>query len=267
VRIDFAELFLPHFKHIETTNFCLRQMNDLVLELPENLKIFNSKLGKQTKRHIKQYKTRINKKIGEIKFEIQVGNSINPEMFKKIVTFNRELMLQRGIISYLDKRSEEILHKFIKLHGFICLLKINDHVVAGAICSSVGQNFVLNVLARDIRYNKYDVGSLCLFNTIEYCINLKGQSIHFLYGTSDYKHRFLCQDKEVFKVFIFRNSLWKLFGFYILLDKIYSDFTPFSNLLFNKLSSNRNLKNPIFKIRLEISKGRIYLKDKLIMNY
>jgi len=240
VRIDFRGIYKTRFSNMNMPHLISSIYKDIVLDLPGNFELYYTKLGKKIRKNIKYYSRRLDDTFTNVKFEVRIGSNIDPNIVKQIITFNRLRMIQKGLRPSIDKNYEEKICAFSKLYGNVGVVRINGNVCAGTIFYRVGKHVYLHVLSHVINYDKYDLGIICLFHTIKYCIEIKAQTFHFLWGTSEYKHRFLGNDKEVCNIAIFRNNMHKMLNYYEIFPYIRS---YLENLLSDsKLRSNKSAR-------------------------
>ncbi|NCW87109.1 MAG: GNAT family N-acetyltransferase, partial [Oxalobacteraceae bacterium] len=99
-----------------------------------------------------------------------------------------QLMLERGQLS------------IIEIHGKLC---------AGLLCTRVGGDMFMHVIAHDPAYDDLRLGLLCCALTIEDAIRRRCQRFHFLWGRYDYKTRLGGERQALSRMLIFRST-WSL---------------------------------------------------------
>jgi hypothetical protein len=159
-------------------------------------------------------------------------------------------MAKKGRKSGIDRDYEQKICRFSKLYGYVGVIKINNNIRAGTISYKVGAHVYLHVISHDENFDRYALGILCLFDTIKYCIQIGAQEFHMLWGTSEYKYRFLGVDKEVCNVAVFRSNFYKMLAYPELLVFIVRTFAiKYETLMFTKFGSNKKLTIPMLQIK------------------
>jgi hypothetical protein len=251
--VDFRKIYGKSSKNIIRPHLRIDLNHDILIQLPDNFEFYFSKLGKKTRHHLRQYSKKLEKRFTNVKFNVMSSNEITDDIVSQIVGFNRARMLQKGVISYVTTDIEKKLCAFSKIKGSIAVITLNDRVVAGTIFSKVGEHIYLDMISHDLIYDKYELGTLCLLNTISHCIKIKAKTIHMLYGTPDYKHQFLGKDKEVLDIAVFRYRTLMIPAYYdMLLIACKHQFIYSKKLVGHKLLGNKILRGPLMKIRKEI---------------
>ena len=90
------------------------------------------------------------------------------------------------------------------------LLKKNEQICAGLLCSVVGSDIYMHVLAHDTKYDAMRLGWVCCYQAIEHLISEGFQQIHFLWGHYDYKKKMGAKPIELYRVLIIKNLIGSL---------------------------------------------------------
>lgn len=181
---------------------------DIVLKLPEKKELYFNSFGKQTKKHLKYYKTKMRKDFSDIQFIFYSKGECSDNLVHQIVQFNRERIRCKGQISGIDDDYERRLQKYISYYGKICMMYLDGKPVAGTLGYEIGKDFYLQILAHDNAYNRYNIGSLCLLETINSEIDLEMNIFHFLWGNCEYKYRFGGNATNLYQQIVYPNYSW-----------------------------------------------------------
>jgi hypothetical protein len=250
VRVNFSQIYETRLSKVQSPHFVLKKYEDIILALPENFETYFNKLGRKTRHHVKQYYRRLNKAFGDVKFEIKTAGDIDAKTVKRVIMFNRLRTARKGLISYIDEDLEEKIVQFSRSCGHMGTVMINGRVLAGSIFYEVKKQVFLDIISHDPNYDKYNVGTVCLLNTIRNCIENGGQAFHMLWGTSEFKHRFLGYDKQVCDMAVFRSGFQRALDFHEFLGSVWSRYyRRATNLLFTKLSYYDTLRVRVQQIR------------------
>jgi CelD/BcsL family acetyltransferase involved in cellulose biosynthesis len=138
-------------------------------------------------------------------FRICSQQELTETLIRDIVSLSNARIAAKDQVSLHDEEKTKQLIKLVQLHGFVGLITIDGRVCAGAICSKLGANYFLHVLAHDPLYDRYSLGTLCCYLTICESIARAGQTFHFLWGRMDYKYRLQGVQCDLQRVVVYRS--------------------------------------------------------------
>jgi hypothetical protein len=190
-------LSLPYQKY--------RSSEDIVLSLPQTPQTYLAQLGKSTKKYIKYHLGRSNRHFPGISYAIYQTNEISEKIVLEIIDFNTARMHGKNRRSTLDETQKNWLIRITKTHGFVAVTRINGRVCAGIICSQVGKNYFMHVIAHDPAYDEYRLGILCCYRCINEAILRGGAEFHFLWGEGDYKYRLGGMKHDLYNLVVYRS--------------------------------------------------------------
>jgi hypothetical protein len=121
------------------------------------------------------------------------------------VDLNHERMQYKGIRSGIDDEYCKRIFQYVQKRGCLCVCLVNGEVIGGTINYIIDEDACLHVIAHSNLYNKYNVGQIVLVNTIQYLIERKVKRFHLLWGSHEYKDRFLCVRYSLYKIVIFKQ--------------------------------------------------------------
>jgi hypothetical protein len=248
--VSFLNIYTSSLKDVRRPYVKINSHKNIVIDLPVSSDEFYKRLGKPTRRHIRQYYRKLEKHFPTSKFYVESNIELKESIVRQIVAFNRLRMAEKGFKCYVTREVENNLCSFSKINGLIGVITINDQVVAGTVFSFVGTNAYLDMISHDNRYDRYNIGTICLTNTIKYCIEHEKKSLHMLYGTSGYKHRFLGRDRDVFDVTVCKGTLplvvvYQKFFVQFCISKL--DYVD--KFIFCRLFVHKSLRKPLAKLR------------------
>lgn len=180
--------------------------NDSLFDLPQCVDDYFLMMGTQTRRHIKNYRVRLNKNFPNNLFECRSGGDIEKDIVERIIDLNSQRMIAKGNIPGIDEEYKNNICQYAKNYDCVAFISINEQIIAGTICYILYDDVYLHVIAHDNSYSKFNVGQICLFELISYCINNKKKTFHFLWGVSDYKKRFLGKPYTLTSYKIYRSK-------------------------------------------------------------
>jgi hypothetical protein len=186
---------------------CFTCLEDIVLKLPVSSESYFSSLGKSTRQNISHYRKVVQRDFASYHFRICSPQELSETLIRDIVSLSNARIAAKDQVSLHDEEKTKQLIKLVQLHGFVGIITIDGRVCAGAICSKLGANYFLHVLAHDPLYDRYSLGTLCCYLTICESIARAGQTFHFLWGRMDYKYRLQGVQCDLQRVVVYRSRL------------------------------------------------------------
>lgn len=209
-KIKINYLFNPILQSKYLFCVCKTDVEDYILKLPSSNAEYIAQLTTNMRRHTKNYISKIERTFGSYSFRVIEKEDVSDNIIIKIVEMNHLRMNSKKIISGIDSIYTENIIRFVKIHGLVSVLEINNEIVAGLILYTVKNNYVVETLSSNPEYNQFNVGHTCLYMTINECINRKGNEFHLLWGNNPYKKRFLAERVQLYTVTVFRTKIAKL---------------------------------------------------------
>ncbi len=221
----FGDFIFSRYPHVTTVNFnCIhgrpdngsfprylwKCSQDIVIPLPTSPEAYNGQLGSRTRKHLKYYIHRLQKEFTDVTFTVSTTDSIEQSMVENIITMNRQRMKLKHVKSGYTPDFEKNIQLFSRHYGSVGTLRIQGKVIAGSICYLVGDHQYLEVISHDPAYNRFNVGHICLYHTINHAIATGKSAFHMLWGENEYKYRFGGIKKELYFSSIYRTEYNKL---------------------------------------------------------
>jgi len=210
----YSEVSVVAFKAIETERkrmpFPFQRYNhleDMELDLPASVDAYFPTLGKSTRRNIRRHLDRIGRAFPSFRFEVLEREAMPPGRVREIIELNRTRMAGKNIESIIDEQETQRIIDLVKVCGLVGVVTIDGRLCAGAISFTSGQNYFLNVLAHDPRYDDYWLGFLCCYLTICESIARGGKEFHFLWGRYDYKYLLGARRRDLDNIVLYRSRL------------------------------------------------------------
>ena len=179
--------------------------DDHILNLPATIDEFYMELGAKTRKHIKARSARLSKEFSTVNFVVKFKTEIDENVVCKIIQLNRERMQHKGKKSGIDDAYKNNIYKFSQHYGCVAYLELDGTIVAGCISTILNKETFLHVIAHDNNFSKYNVGEVCAFNFIQTSIEKGFSTVHFLWGKSELKRRFLAKPSLLFSYIVFRK--------------------------------------------------------------
>jgi hypothetical protein len=178
---------------------------DIVLTLPSTAQEYLKSLGKSTRKYIKYHLNRPKRHFPSYCYKVYEKDEVDEQLIQSIIDLNTTRMNNKNKVSMIDEEQRNWIIKIARTYGFVGVAKINDQICAGVICSRVGDNYFMHVIAHDPQYDDYRLGTLCCYLTICEAIARGGKEYHFLWGQGEYKYRLLGMQRDLDSVVIFRS--------------------------------------------------------------
>ncbi|HJV80497.1 GNAT family N-acetyltransferase [Noviherbaspirillum sp.] len=202
------------FKAVETdirkSRFPLQRFNqleDLALAFPSTREEYLARLGKNTRRNIKRYTDRLLRAFPSFRFEVCESENVNEKDIRTLIAFNRARMAGKNVVSSFDEEETRQVVDLAKSCGLVGIARIDGQICAGAVSFKAGDNYFLNLLSHDPRYDDYWVGFLCCYLTMCECIDRGGREFHFLWGRYEYKYALGAKPRDLDNVNVYRSRL------------------------------------------------------------
>lgn len=180
---------------------------DIVLNLPDTAQAYLTSLGKSTRSYVKRYLNKLKGSFPSLSCATYERGDITEQHIRDITALNRARMARRHKSSNIDEAESERMIRLARLCGLVTIVTIDGRVCAGTINYRFGENYFLQVVAHDPKYDEYGLGMLCCYLTICECIARKGNEYHFLWGRYEYKYRLLGLQRDLAHLVIYRSRL------------------------------------------------------------
>jgi len=181
---------------------------DYILNIPSSKEGWLSGLSSRTREKQRLYVKKVNAEINGIQFCVVRGAEIDESIVRQIVNLSHDRMKKKGKFFRISSEEEIQLCKQMKKVGCLFLLKKNDEICAGLLCSVIDTDVYMHVLAHDQQFNVMRLGLVCCILTIEHAISQGYKRLHFLWGHFDYKKKMGAKPVELYRLLIL-NSLSK----------------------------------------------------------
>ena len=179
--------------------------DDHILELPSSLDTYSAALGSKTRKHVKARQAKLNDEFSTVNFVTKFGADIEETIVDKIIQLNCDRMKHKGKVHGIDSNYKRNIYRYSQHYGYVVYLELDGEIVAGCIASIINKALFLHVIAHDNDYSKYNVGEVCVFNLIQTSIDKGLTTLHFLWGVSELKRRFLAKPHILYSYFVYRN--------------------------------------------------------------
>lgn len=199
IRTDTGTLSYPYQQFYRT--------EDIVLTLPSSADEYLDRLGKATRKNMKYHANRLKRNFPQLSFDVYLDDEILPQHVRDIFELNRARMANKNKISEMDEVETNRVIRLVRLSGLVSVMRIDGRVVAGTVCSRVGDNYFMHINAHEPAYDDARLGKLCCYFTIRDCIERGGREFHFLWGRFGFKYLMLGVQQDFDQLVVYRTPL------------------------------------------------------------
>ncbi|MFN5446865.1 MAG: GNAT family N-acetyltransferase [bacterium] len=183
---------------------------DYVLKLPTTKEQWIASLSARAREKLRSYLRRaLNEKNG-IQFIALKNTEIDEKDVRSVIRLNQLRMIKKRKNYGMTVAEEGQLCEQIKKGGLLFLLKKDNVICAGFICTALGTDVFMHVLAHDPAFDKLRLGLVCCSKTIEHLISLNYQHLHFLWGHYDYKKQMGAKPVDLSRVLVIKGIGYEL---------------------------------------------------------
>ncbi|MES2743514.1 MAG: GNAT family N-acetyltransferase [Pseudomonadota bacterium] len=185
-------------------------LEDIVLSLPPTRPAYLDSLGKNMRADLQRYGKKLARDLPALHFALHSGNAVTDATVREIVALSGHRMRVKRQRCLHDEAGTDKLLALVRSHGAVMVASMEGRVCAGVICTVVGGNYFMHVIAHDPRYDAYRLGKLCCFQAICAAIDGGGREFHFLWGRYSYKYRLGGVQRELDHVTVYRSHWHRL---------------------------------------------------------
>lgn len=178
---------------------------DMVVQLPDTVKAYETAVGKNMRRNIKRYSNALTAAFPSFRYALYVERDISEQDLRDIIALSCLRMQSKNIAPRFNETEIRWIVDFAKTCGIAGVARIDGRVCAGAIGFRIGDNYFMHVIAHDPQYNDFSLGILCYYHTIREGIARGGKRFHLLQGRYGYKYRLLAERQDIVHLDVYRN--------------------------------------------------------------
>ena len=183
--------------------------DDYQLLLPASAEAWQRSLSARTREKCRYHLRRAQQRAPTLSFRTMRSGEFHAGQIKQIIAFNRARMQAKGKRFGMSASDEHQLCQLMLERGQLSVIEIEGKPRAGLLCTRVGGEVFMHVIAHDPALDELRLGFLCCVLTIEDAIATGDRCFHFLWGRYDYKTRLGGKRKLLSRVLLFRHP-WGL---------------------------------------------------------
>jgi hypothetical protein len=183
--------------------------DDYLLKLPATVDQWKRSLSTRTREKLRSFLRRAQQRAPTFSFRTLGADEMSSALIKQIIQFNRSRMQVKGKRFGMSAAEQHQICQIMLERGQLSIIEIDGQPCAGLLCTSVGGEVFMHVIAHDPTYDDLRLGFLCCALTIEDAIAKGCQKFHFLWGQYDYKTRLGGEREILSQVLVFRDA-WSL---------------------------------------------------------
>lgn len=171
----------------------LHQSADMVIDLPMTVADYKASLGKQTRKHLRNYENRLRRSYGEITTTLLAPDPRDSDIVRRhisdFVAWNVARFRARGSVSSFEShpyKADELL-ALVQNGGVVLTTEIAGSVAAVEFIFFVSSDACVYAGSFDSRYAPEHLGLLSTLWAVYACIERGAERCHLLWGTALYK--------------------------------------------------------------------------------
>jgi hypothetical protein len=178
---------------------------DIVITLPSTAYDYTASLGKSTRKNLKRYRARLERKFSSVRFLTYEKRDIDEQTIRDLIKLNELRITTKKINFGIDSDYTRGLVELARVYGVLNVIWIDGRLCAGVISCRIGKSQYAEVVAHDEMYNDYSPGMLCYYWAICESITKGVRTFHMGSGRSDYKVRLLGVQQNMEQVEIYHS--------------------------------------------------------------
>ena len=183
---------------------------DIVITLPATEEDYLARLGKSTRKSLRQSLSRLQRALPVFKHEVRQGHDVPQHVMREIIGFNHARMASKQRASALDTESSDKLIALIGARGIVGMASVDGRLCGGTLACRIGDDVYSLVNAHDPAYNAFSLGSVCRHLMIAAAIDLQAQRFHLLGGQFETKKMVLGERQQLDHVVLYRSRVQQL---------------------------------------------------------
>jgi hypothetical protein len=166
-----------------------------------------SHIARDKRNKYEYYQRRFFREFRNANFVVKQGEAINEHDRDEYIEAYEERTSEKLYKSYVVRSQQGRLREFLRLCGYLFILKDEDVFVAGCLCARVGSSLFLRSITHKPVYDKYSPGKLCLYMAIKQVMNSDIKLFDFQPVFNKYKLDFGGEAKTYLSYVVYRNRL------------------------------------------------------------
>jgi CelD/BcsL family acetyltransferase involved in cellulose biosynthesis len=182
-------------------------LEDIVLDLPDSAETYFAMLGKNMRTSLKRYQKKIAIDFPGFRYSFSEKGDVSEQHIGAIVALSSARIASKNQASTHTGDKTRQLIRLVRECGIVLAATVDGRVVAGVICTLVGGNVFMHVVAHDPQYDDYRLGKVCCYLSICDAIARGAREYHFLWGRYEYKYRLLGVQRDYDRLVVYRSRL------------------------------------------------------------
>lgn len=181
----FAEIDRVEFHAIDASSapptrasFCFTMNEDIVIDLPDSEAAYLARLGKSTRKTLRQNLARAQGLV----HEVLPGCAVEAALVDRIIAFNHARLAAKQRCSALDASAAQQLLALVRAQGMAGTIHLNGRLCAGTLACRIGDEVHSLVNAHDPAVDHLGMGNLCRHLMIVAAIRSGARRFHLLGG-------------------------------------------------------------------------------------
>jgi hypothetical protein len=189
----------------------LYRADDQVIALPASRQAWERRLGTATRRHLPEYRNRLQREHPDFRLDTLEGAEIGLPLVEQIFAWNRHRIVAKGESWLYDEQpaSAHKLWRLLQSRGVALCGYLGDELVAGELLQHMGPDCWAQIGGFDPAHGDFHLGFLMTTFCVTEAIGRGAARLHFGWGTIDYKQRLGAVPVTAYRIAVFRSPLDK----------------------------------------------------------
>lgn len=178
---------------------------DIVVTLPSTPEHYLSSLGRNTRTAIRRAQKLLASGESPLEFMFCEKGGVGREGIARLIELNRLRLEGKHQVSRHNQKTLAELERVTEAYGFTLLARAGGEICGGVICSQVGTQVYMHVIAHARAFDDARLGMYCCYLSICEAIRRGARDYHLLSGRYAYKFRLLGKCREFDRIVIYRS--------------------------------------------------------------
>jgi CelD/BcsL family acetyltransferase involved in cellulose biosynthesis len=180
--------------------------DDVVITLPSTADAYTATLGKSTRKNLRRYRARLQKKFPSVRFQTYEKTEIDEKIIQDLIKLSELRVTAKQMKFGTSKNYTKGMIELAMAYGVLNVISIDGHLCSGIISYRVGNSQFAEVIAHNEMYNDFSPGMLCCYWAICESITKGVGQFHMGSGLLEYKIWLLGIQKNMEKFEIYRSQ-------------------------------------------------------------
>lgn len=178
---------------------------DLRMPLPATTDDYLAGLGRNMRRNIRRYMTRLEQRFPDLRISFLDGDQASEQQIRAVIDLNRKRIASKNLDYNLDDEIDRLV-ALTRSCGMTGIITAEGRIIAGGVGYRVGDAYFFKVNAHDPQYDDYSTGILSCYLTIRECIARGCREFNFMWNTYPYKLALGGRPRRLDRIVVYRSA-------------------------------------------------------------